>query len=61
MISKHQPSILRSPKQLMVAACAAAVGVGFQSIPTLTQSDLALAEVIVTATRHPLELCRILS
>ena len=45
----------------MVAACAAAVGVGFQSIPTLTQSDLALAEVIVTATRNPLELCRILS
>ena len=36
----------------MVAACAAAVGAGFQSIPTLAQSDLALEEVIVTATRR---------
>ena len=36
----------------MVAACAAAVGAGFQSIPTLAQDDLALEEVIVTATRR---------
>ena len=52
MISKHQPSMFRSPRRLIVAACATAVGAGFQSIPTLAQSDLALEEVIVTATRR---------
>ena len=52
MISKHQPSMFKSPRRLIVAACAAAVGAGFQSIPTLAQSDLALEEVIVTATRR---------
>ena len=52
MISKHPSSILKTPKRLMVAACAAAVGAGFQSIPTLAQDDLALEEVIVTATRR---------
>ena len=52
MISKHQPSMFKSPRRLIVTACAAAVGAGFQSIPTLAQSDLALEEVIVTATRR---------
>jgi iron complex outermembrane receptor protein len=44
--------MFKSPRRLIVAACAAAVGAGFQSIPTLAQSDLALEEVIVTATRR---------
>jgi iron complex outermembrane receptor protein len=44
--------MFRSPRRLIVAACATAVGAGFQSIPTLAQSDLALEEVIVTATRR---------
>ena len=52
MISKHPSSMLKTPKRLLVAACAAAVGAGFQSIPTLAQDDLALEEVIVTATRR---------
>ena len=52
MISKHPSSTFKTPKRLLVAACAAAVGAGFQSIPTLAQSDLALEEVIVTATRR---------
>ena len=52
MISKHPSSMFKTPKRLMVAACAAAIGAGFQSIPTLAQSDLALEEVIVTATRR---------
>jgi iron complex outermembrane receptor protein len=44
--------MFRSPRRLIVAACATAVGAGFQSIPILAQSDLALEEVIVTATRR---------
>ena len=52
MISKHQPSMFKTPKRLTVAACAAAIAAGFQSIPTLAQDDLALEEVIVTATRR---------
>ena len=52
MINKHPSSMFKSPRRLIVAACAAAVGAGFQSIPTLAQSDLALEEVIVTATRR---------
>ncbi len=52
MISKHQPSMLNTPKRLTVAACIAAIAAGFQSIPLLAQEDLALEEVIVTATRR---------
>ena len=52
MISKHHPSMFKTPKRLAVAACAAAIAAGFQSIPTLAQDDLALEEVIVTATRR---------
>ena len=52
MISKHHPSMFKTPKRLMVAACASAIAAGFQSIPTLAQDDLALEEVIVTATRR---------
>lgn len=52
MISKHPSSMFESPRRLIVAACAAAVEAGFQSIPTLAQSDLALEEVIVAATRR---------
>jgi iron complex outermembrane receptor protein len=44
--------MFKTPKRLTVAACAAAIAAGFQSIPTLAQSDLALEEVIVTATRR---------
>ena len=51
MISKHQPSTFKTPKRLTVAACAAAIAAGFQSIPTLAQ-DAALEEVIVSATRR---------
>ena len=50
MISKHQPSMFKTQKRLAVAACAAAIAAGFQSIPTLAQ-DAALEEVIVSATR----------
>ena len=42
MISKHQPSMLNTPKRLTVAACVAAIAAGFQSIPLLAQEDLAL-------------------
>ena len=52
MINKHQPSMLKTPKRLTVAACAAAIAAGFQSIPALAQDGLALEEVIVTATRR---------
>jgi len=52
MISKHHPSMFKTPKRLMVAACASAIAAGFQSIPTLAQDALALEEVIVTATRR---------
>ena len=52
MISKHHPSMFKTPKRLAVAACATAIAAGFQSIPTLAQDDLALEEVIVTATRR---------
>ena len=44
--------MLKTPKRLTVAACAAAIAAGFQSIPTLSQDGLALEEVIVTATRR---------
>ena len=52
MINKHQSSMLKTQKRLTVAACAAAIAAGFQSIPTLAQDGLALEEVIVTATRR---------
>ena len=52
MISKHHASMFKTPKRLAVTACAAAIAAGFQSIPTLAQDDLALEEVIVTATRR---------
>ena len=52
MISKPQSPTFQSSKRLSVAACAAAVAATFQSIPTLAQSELALEEVIVTATRR---------
>ena len=43
--------MFKTPKRLTVAACAAAIAAGFQSIPTLAQ-DAALEEVIVSATRR---------
>ena len=52
MIIKRQPLMFKTPKRLTVAACAAAIAAGFQSIPTLAQDGLALEEVIVTATRR---------
>ena len=51
MIKKHQSPNFNSPRRLTVVACAAAIAAGFQSIPTLAQ-DIALEEVIVTATRR---------
>ena len=51
MIKKHPLSMFKSPKRLAVAACSAAIAASFQSIPTLAQ-DVALEEVIVTATRR---------
>jgi len=51
MISKHQPSMFKTTKRLTVAACAAAIAAGFQSIPTLAQ-NATLEEVIVSATRR---------
>ncbi len=52
MIIKHPPLTFKSPKRLAVVACATAIAAGFQSIPALAQSELALEEVIVTATRR---------
>ena len=51
MIKKHQLSMCKSPKRLAVVACSAAIAASFQSVPTLAQ-DVALEEVIVTATRR---------
>ena len=52
MIKKHQPPTFKGPKRLAAVACATAIAAGFQSIPSLAQDDIALEEVIVTATRR---------
>ncbi|MCH1609814.1 MAG: TonB-dependent receptor [Luminiphilus sp.] len=52
MISKIQPTVFKTHKRLAVVACSAAIAASVQSIPSLAQSELALEEVIVTATRR---------
>ena len=52
MISKIQPTLFKTHKRLTVVACSAAIAASVQSIPSLAQSELALEEVIVTATRR---------
>jgi iron complex outermembrane receptor protein len=52
MISKIQPTLFKTHKRLTVVACSAAIAASVQSIPSRAQSELALEEVIVTATRR---------
>ena len=52
MISKIQPTLFKTHKRLTVVACSAAIAASVQSIPSWAQSELALEEVIVTATRR---------
>ena len=52
MRRKHHQSVFKSPSKLAVAACSAAMLSGLQSVPTLAQTQAALEEVIVTATRR---------
>ena len=52
MISKIQPTQFKTHKRLAVVACSAAIAASVQSIPSWAQSELALEEVIVTATRR---------
>ena len=52
MISKIQPTMFKTNKRLAVIACSAAIAASVQSIPSWAQSELALEEVIVTATRR---------
>lgn len=52
MRRKHHQSVFKSPSKLAIAACSAAMLAGLQSAPTLAQTQAALEEVIVTATRR---------
>ena len=52
MISKIQPTMFKTNKRLAIIACSAAIAASVQSIPSWAQSELALEEVIVTATRR---------
>ena len=52
MISKIHPTLFKTHKRLAVVACSAAIAASVQSIPSWAQSELALEEVIVTATRR---------
>jgi iron complex outermembrane receptor protein len=52
MIIKIRPQTFKTKKRLAVIACSAAIAASAQSIPARAQSDLALEEVIVTATRR---------
>ena len=42
----------KTPKRLLSVACSAAIAAGFNSLPAFAQNELALEEVIVTATRR---------
>ena len=42
----------KTPKRLLTVACSAAIAAGFNSLPTMAQNELALEEVIVSATRR---------
>ena len=52
MIKQHHTRLSRTPKRLLTVACSAAIAAGFNSLPTIAQNELALEEVIVTATRR---------
>ena len=52
MIKQHHTRLSKSPKRLLTVACSAAIAAGFNSLPTIAQNELALEEVIVTATRR---------
>ena len=52
MIKKHHARLSKSPKRLLTVACSAAILTGVNSLPTLAQNEVALEEVIVTATRR---------
>lgn len=52
MISKIHPTLFKTRKRLTVVACSAAIAASVQSVPSWAQSELALEEVIVTATRR---------
>ena len=52
MISKIHPTLFKTHKRLAIVACSAAIAASVQSIPSWAQSELALEEVIVTATRR---------
>ena len=52
MIKQHHTRLSKSPKRLLTVACSAAIAAGFNSLPTIAQTELALEEVIVTATRR---------
>ena len=52
MIKQHHTRLSKSPKRLLTVACSAAIAAGFNSLPTIAQNELALEEVIVSATRR---------
>ena len=52
MIKQHHMRPGKTPKRLLTVACSAAILAGFNSLPTIAQNELALEEVIVSATRR---------
>jgi len=52
MIKQQHMRPNKTAKRLLTVACSAAIAAGFNSLPTLAQNELALEEVIVTATRR---------
>ena len=52
MRKQHHTRLSRTPKRLLTVACSAAILAGFNSLPTIAQNELALEEVIVSATRR---------
>ncbi|MBT6332796.1 MAG: TonB-dependent receptor [Halieaceae bacterium] len=52
MKKQHHMRLSSTPKRLLTVACSAAILAGFNSLPTLAQNELALEEVIVSATRR---------
>ena len=52
MIKQHHMRPSKTPKRLLTVACSAAIAAGFNSLPTFAQNELALEEVIVSATRR---------
>ncbi len=52
MIKQHHTRLSKSPKRLLTVACSAAILASFNSLPSIAQTELALEEVIVSATRR---------